>query len=161
MFRTFYLANSSFTVLVLIPLVTFFIPLYSRIAFACPLLFPVLQKTITDGFPLNSFNLLSTSSSGIFTAPFTLPSANSCGVLTSTKNAPFATCSLIETSFWASTWVLFYAGLGEEHCVPMITKAPKLNIDINFFIFFYFLQNYFISESSYVTKVTIANFGFE
>ncbi len=82
LFRIFYLANSSFTVLVLIPLVTFFIPLYSRIAFACPLLFPVLQKTITDGFPLNSFNLLSTSSSGIFTAPFTLPSANSCGVLT-------------------------------------------------------------------------------
>ena len=107
----FYFANSSFTILVLIPLVTFFIPLYSRIAFACPLLFPVLQKTITEGFPLNSFNLLSTSSSGIFTAPFTLPSANSCGVLTSTKNAPFATCSL--------------------------------------------------SESSYVTKVTIANFGFE
>jgi hypothetical protein len=50
-----------------------------------------------------------------------------------------------------------------------VKPVNKINIQakridknvLTFSFFFYFLQNYFISESSYVTKVTIANFGFE
>lgn len=64
----FYLSSFSIAE-TFIPLMTFLIPWDSNMFLACPLRFPVLQNTITEGFPSNSFTLLSTSSTGMFTAP--------------------------------------------------------------------------------------------